>query len=179
MQHAAHFGRYQCDGRPVSLRDISVPVFAVSATGDQVAPWRSVYKIQMLTNSDVTFVLSNGGHNAGIVNPPGHPRQHYQISTLKEGETYVNPDSWQQSTPRQEGSWWLCWQDWLAGHSPDALASPPQMGAAHKGYAPPGRCAGNVRAGTMSAGYNGANPRSGPLCLYAICSSCLRLKALR
>ncbi len=135
-------GRYQCDGRPVSLRDISVPIFAVSAIGDQVAPWRSVYKIQMLTNSDVTFVLSNGGHNAGIVNPPGHPRQHYQISTLKEGETYVNPDSWQQSTPRQEGSWWLCWQDWLARHSLDALVSPPQMGAAHKGYAPLGDAPG-------------------------------------
>jgi polyhydroxyalkanoate synthase len=128
-------GRYQCDGRPVSLRDISIPIFAVSAIGDQVAPWRSVYKIQMLTDSDVTFVLSNGGHNAGIVNPPGHPRQHYQISTQKDGENYVNPDSWQQATPRQEGSWWLCWQDWLARHSPDRVR-PPQMGAAQKGYAP-------------------------------------------
>jgi len=134
-------GRYECDGRPVSLRDIRVPIFAVSAIADQVAPWRSVYKIQMLTGSDVTFVLSNGGHNAGIVNPPGLPGQHYQISTQKDDENYVNPDRWQQATPRQEGSWWLCWQDWLIRHSGYRVSSP-QMGAPQKGYAPLGDAPG-------------------------------------
>ena len=44
----------------MSLTDIHVPLFAVSTIADQVAPWRSVYKIQMLTEADVTFVLSNG-----------------------------------------------------------------------------------------------------------------------
>jgi polyhydroxyalkanoate synthase subunit PhaC len=57
-------GRFEVDGKPVSLRDIHVPLFAVSSIADHVAPWRSVYKIQMLTEADVTFVLSNGGHNA-------------------------------------------------------------------------------------------------------------------
>lgn len=71
--------RYKSDGRPISLRDICVPVFAVSTIADHVAPWRSVYRIQMLTDADVTFVLSKGGHNAGIVNPPGHPHSRHQI----------------------------------------------------------------------------------------------------
>ena len=64
-------GHFEVDDRPISLRDIRVPVFAVSTISDHIAPWRSVYKIQALTDADVTFVLSNGGHNAGIVNPPG------------------------------------------------------------------------------------------------------------
>jgi polyhydroxyalkanoate synthase len=128
-------GRFEAAGKAVSLRDIHVPIFAVSTITDHVAPWRSVYKIQMLTDADVTFVLSNGGHNAGIVSPPGHPRRHFQIATHKETDTYIDPDSWQASTVRQEGSWWPCWVDWLDRHSGTKTA-PPRLGAPEKGYAP-------------------------------------------
>ena len=126
-------GRYEVDGRPVSLRDIHVPLFAVSTIADHVAPWRSVYKIQMLTDADVTFVLSSGGHNAGIVNPPGHPHSRHQIATHKESETYVDPDAWQASAVHHERSWWPCWLEWLGRHSSEKVA-PPGMGAPDTGY---------------------------------------------
>lgn len=128
-------GRFEVDGTPVSLRDIHVPLFAVSTIADHVAPWRSVYKIQMLTDADVTFVLSNGGHNAGIVNPPGHPNRRHQIATHKESQSYVDPDAWQASAIHHEGSWWSCWLGWLTRLSGMKVAPPP-MGAAAKGYAP-------------------------------------------
>jgi poly[(R)-3-hydroxyalkanoate] polymerase subunit PhaC len=126
--------RYEVQGKPVSLRDIRTPIFAVSTIRDHVAPWRSVYKIQMLTDADVTFVLSNGGHNAGIVSEPGHPRRHHQIATHKENENYVDPDAWQRSAVHHEGSWWPCWEDWLVKRSADHV-SPPEMGAPQRGYA--------------------------------------------
>ena len=107
----------------------------MSTITDHVAPWRSVYKIQMLTDADVTFVLSNGGHNAGIVSPPGHPHRHFQTATHKEEDTYIDPDSWQASAVRTEGSWWPCWRDWLDRHSSRKIPPPP-MGAPEKGYAP-------------------------------------------
>ena len=132
--------RYEVEGRPISLRDIAVPLFAVSTIKDHVAPWRSVYKIQMLTDADVTFVLSNGGHNAGIANPPGHPRRHHQIATHTKEEKYVDPDAWQQSAVHHEGSWWPCWQKWLVKHSSGQIAPPP-MGAA-RGYRPLGDAPG-------------------------------------
>lgn len=110
-------GRYEVGGRPLSLRDIHIPTFAVSTITDHVAPWRSVYKIQMLTHADVTFVLSNGGHNAGVVNPPDYPRRYHQIATHKEQETYVDPDAWQKVAVHHEGSWWPCWRDWLVRQS--------------------------------------------------------------
>ncbi|HET9717637.1 MAG TPA: alpha/beta fold hydrolase [Pseudolabrys sp.] len=119
-------GRYKVGGRPVSLRDIHTPIFAVSTITDHVAPWRSVYKIQMLTHSDVTFVLSNGGHNAGVVNPPGNPRRYHQIATHREEDVYVDPDTWEKSAVHHEGSWWPCWRDWLKQHS-STKVSPPAM----------------------------------------------------
>lgn len=128
-------GRYEAGGKAVSLRDIHVPVFAVSTLTDHVAPWRSVYKIQMLTYADVTFVLSNGGHNAGIVSPPGHPRRHFQTATHKESDIYIGPESWQAHAPREEGSWWPCWLGWLDSQSGEKTA-PPSMGAPQKGYPP-------------------------------------------
>lgn len=114
-------GRYEVSGRPISLRDIHIPTFAVSTITDHVAPWRSVYKIQMLTHADVTFVLSNGGHNAGVVNPPGYPRRYHQIATHKEQETYVDPDAWQEVAVHHEGSWWPCWSDWLVRQSSEQV----------------------------------------------------------
>ncbi len=128
-------GRYEVGGRPISLRDIHVPVFAVSTITDHVAPWRSVYKIQMLTDADVTFVLSNGGHNAGVVSPPGHPHRHHQIATHKEEEKYIDPDAWQKAAVHHEGSWWPCWRDWLVRQLSEQI-SPPLMGAPQSGYAP-------------------------------------------
>ena len=133
--------RYVVGERPVSLRDIHVPIFAVSTIADHVAPWRSVYKIQMLTDADVTFVLSNSGHNAGIVNPPGHPHRHHQIATHKEGEKFIDPDAWQRSAIHHEGSWWPCWRDWLVKQSADQIP-PPSLGVETAGNVPLGYAPG-------------------------------------
>jgi polyhydroxyalkanoate synthase len=136
LNNALATGHFDVNGRPVSLRDIRVPIFAVSTISDHVAPWRSVYKIQTLTDADVTFVLSNGGHNAGIVNPLGRTNRKHQIAAHKESENYVDPDAWQQSAVHHEGSWWPCWQRWLVTHSTADRVPTPAMGAPTKGYAP-------------------------------------------
>ncbi|MGB5775424.1 MAG: alpha/beta fold hydrolase [Sedimenticolaceae bacterium] len=121
-------GRYRVDGRPVAITDIRAPVFAVGTIKDHVAPWHSVYKIHLLADADeVTFVLASGGHNAGIVSEPGHPRRHFQMHTHRERETYIDPDTWRQDTPTQEGSWWPAWHAWLAQRS-TGMTAPPALG---------------------------------------------------
>ena len=64
------------------------------------------YNIHRLSDTDVTFVLTNGGHNAGIVSEPGHPGRHYQIATRQATDKYLDPETWRAIAPRQDGSWW-------------------------------------------------------------------------
>jgi polyhydroxyalkanoate synthase len=122
-------GRYEVDGRPVALSDIRAPLFAVGTTHDHVAPWRSVYKVNLFTDADITFVLTSGGHNAGIVSEPGHAGRRYQLAARRHDEPYVDPDAWRAQAPGHEGSWWVEWQGWLARHSGEP-AAPPETGAA-------------------------------------------------
>ena len=126
-------GRFAVDGKSVSLTDIRVPVFAVSTQRDHVAPWHSVYKIRHFTDTDVTFLLTSGGHNAGIVSEPGHPHRSYQVSTFQSAGKHIAPEIWREKTKTQEGSWWPEWCAWLGKHS-DGKVKPPAMGAPNKGY---------------------------------------------
>lgn len=106
-------GRYMVDGRPLALGDIRVPSFVVATETDHVAPWRSVYKLNLAIGADMTFLLTSGGHNAGICSEPGHPRRHYRVMLLPHGENYIDPDRWLRCTPARDGSWWPTWADWL------------------------------------------------------------------
>jgi polyhydroxyalkanoate synthase len=126
-------GRYLVDGKPAVISDIRAPIFCVATLKDHVAPWRSVYKLNLLTDTDVTFLLGSGGHNAGVVSEPGHKGRRYQVAPRREGDHYMDPDTWQSMVPIKEGSWWPEWQRWLVEHS-GRRVSPPSMGAPEKGY---------------------------------------------
>jgi polyhydroxyalkanoate synthase subunit PhaC len=134
-------GRYQIGGRPVALSDIRTPCFVVGTETDHVAPWRSVYKLHLLTDAEVTFVLTSGGHNAGIVSEPGHPRRHYRLSTRPAGGRYVDPDIWVTRATATPGSWWTAWWTWLTAHSGDEVPAP-GIGAPNAGYTPLGDAPG-------------------------------------
>ncbi len=136
-------GHFRVDGRPIAITDIRAPIFAVATEQDHVAPWRSVYKINILTDAEeVTFLLTSGGHNAGIVSEPGHARRSFQMATRTEQDCYVDPDTWAATVPRQSGSWWPAWQAWLARHSAPEPVPPPPMGAPDRGLSPLGEAPG-------------------------------------
>ncbi|MGA7790857.1 MAG: alpha/beta fold hydrolase [Xanthobacteraceae bacterium] len=127
-------GRFEVAGRPIALSDIRVPIFAVSTERDHVAPWRSVFKLHLLTDAEVTFVLTNGGHNAGILSEPGHPHRHFRMAKHEHDGPYTDPDRWLAEHEPREGSWWPQWTAWLATRSGDAVAPPP-LGNATAGFA--------------------------------------------
>ncbi len=117
-------GRFTVDDRPVMVSDIRAPMFVLGTVKDHVAPWRSVYKMLHLTDTDVTFVLTSGGHNAGVISEPGHPRRQYQVATRHDHDRFVDPDTWAAETPANEGSWWPEWSGWLEQFSGAPVKSP-------------------------------------------------------
>ncbi|WP_404477673.1 PHA/PHB synthase family protein [Novosphingobium sp. BL-52-GroH] len=103
-------GRYKVDGRTISLSALRRAMFVVGTERYHVAPWRSVHNIHLLSSAEITFALTSGGHNAGIVSDPGHKGRWYHLLTREaEGAT-------------------LDLDEWLGAHSGEAVAPPP-MGA--------------------------------------------------
>lgn len=125
-------GRMAVDGRAALLSDLHHPMFVVGTVTDHVAPWRSVFRVHRLVDAEVTFVLTTGGHNAGIVSEPGRPRRSYQILTTKPGDKTIEPEAWLETAPRKQGSWWPAWVAWLGQHSGRQLEAP-SIGAARAG----------------------------------------------
>jgi polyhydroxyalkanoate synthase subunit PhaC len=122
-------GRFSVEGVPVAPENILLPIFAVSTEKDHVAPWQSVYKVHLMTKGDITFVLTGGGHNAGIVSEPGHPGHSYRIYEHKNDAAYLSASAWLDLAEKREGSWWQGWHDWLMQHDTKKRIAPPAIDA--------------------------------------------------
>ena len=135
-------GRFKVDGRPVALFDMQLPIFVLATERDHIAPWKSVFKFNLLTDAEVTFVLTSGGHNGGILSEPGHPHHHFRMSRQRPGEHSADPQAWFAAHEPRDGSWWPIWTSWLAARSGE-LVPPPPLGNPAAGFAPledaPGR----------------------------------------
>lgn len=127
--------KFRVGGRVVSMSDVRVPMFVLGTETDHVAPWKSVYKVVGLTHNELTFALTSGGHNAGVVSGPQHPRRRYRLQLRKMGDRFVDPDTWIDSNDPVQGSWWPAWNAWLDARMSRKTA-PPAMGATRKGLKP-------------------------------------------
>ena len=128
MDNELATGRFPVNGAPVRLSDVRLPMFVVGTETDHVAPWKSVYKVENLVQSDdFTFLLTSGGHNAGIISGPVHPKRKHRVRTRALADRHLPADEWLASTVPQPGSWWPTWGRWLAAHS-SARVAPPALG---------------------------------------------------
>ena len=139
-------GRFPVRGEPVRLSDLKLPMFVVGTETDHIAPWRSVYKIHLLTDTDITFLLTTGGHNVGILGlgerRQGLPSRSFRIAERPAHGSHLDPDTWVSTAEQCDGSWWPAWTAWLDQRSGTPTA-PPKLGAPKEGYPPlteaPGR----------------------------------------
>lgn len=116
-------------GHRVHLSDVTVPVCAIACESDHIAPWHHSWKgIAQMASADRTFILSESGHIAGIINPPGKVKYGHYVSQADFSGT---PEDWRGHARHNEGSWWPRWAEWLAQHSgPMVPAREPQVSLA-------------------------------------------------
>ena len=116
-------GQMQLAGQQLSLSDVKNDVYVVSAVNDHIVPWQTSYKATGLLGGQVRYVLSSGGHIAGIVNPPG-PKAWYEVAN------HNPPDAaeWRAAAARQSGSWWEDWTSWARRRAGDRVR-PPAIGS--------------------------------------------------
>ncbi len=105
---------FEIAGETVRLQDVTVPLCAIACETDHIAAWKSSYSgVQKMGSKDKTFILSQSGHIAGIINPPSKNKYgHYTNPELG-----LTPDDWRDSADFHEGSWWPRWDDWLSKKS--------------------------------------------------------------
>ena len=100
-------------GTPVDLASIETETYVTGATTDHLTPWKGCYRTTQLLSGPSTFILSNAGHIASLVNPPGKPKAHYFAGP----EPGVDPDSWLVEASRESGTWWTHWAAWVGQRS--------------------------------------------------------------
>jgi len=128
-------GRFEAGDKPVALTDIRVPIFAVGTERDHVAPWRSTYKIHLLTDTEVTYLLTTGGHNVGIVSEPNGRGRGFRVMIKNASDRYVDPATWLVQAAQKQGSWWPEWTAWLSARSGEPIV-PPDIGGVSAGVVP-------------------------------------------
>lgn len=120
-------GEYEFDGLQLNLSDITIDCYSVGAINDHIVPWTSSYKVTELTGGSVRYVLSNGGHIAGVVNPPS-PKAWYEALPGGEEKAQRSAAAWREDAVRTQGSWWEDWQNWSQERAGE-LVDPPSMGS--------------------------------------------------
>ena len=95
-------------GVPIDLRKVRVEVFATGALTDHLTPWKACYRTTQMLGGRSSFVLSNSGHIASLVNPPGNPKASYWVGP-KPGP---DADKWLAAASKKTGTWWEVWAQW-------------------------------------------------------------------
>jgi len=131
--HLADPGSLEVLGTPVDLGRVDIETYVTGATSDHLTPWKGCYRTTQLMSGPSTFILSNAGHIASLVNPPGNPKAHYFSGPEPEGDAHT----WLAHADKIQGTWWSHWTEWVGERSGDERRAPARLGSRrHKPLGP-------------------------------------------
>ncbi len=132
VENQLALGEFELLGETLRLAEINVPIFAISTISDHIAPWKSTFRGLAKVRGERTFVLSESGHIAGVVNPPNRNKYGHWYNP----EPPRDPEFWLENATFEKKSWWSRWNQWLcAGQKRGLLAREPGS-KAHPPLAP-------------------------------------------
>jgi len=123
VQNQLARGEMELAGQRLDLKDVHEDLYIVSAINDHIVPWTSSYATIKHVSGEARFVLSSGGHIAGIVNPPG-PKGWY----LTADHNPETAEQWRAAATRTQGSWWEDWDRWGSERAGNMI-DPPRLGS--------------------------------------------------
>ncbi|OJY06067.1 MAG: class I poly(R)-hydroxyalkanoic acid synthase [Rhizobiales bacterium 62-17] len=119
-------GLLELDGRHLSLKDVTIPVYNLAAKEDHIAPARSVFNGAKFFGGPMRYVMAGSGHIAGVVNPPNKPKYQFWTGGPVQGAF----EDWVTKATETAGSWWLDWVNWITTQAPEKVeARAPGEGA--------------------------------------------------
>jgi polyhydroxyalkanoate synthase subunit PhaC len=118
-------GELEVLGTPVKLSRIATETYVTGATADHLTPWKGCYRTTQLLSGPSTFILSNAGHIASLVNPPGNPKARYYTGPEPGGE----PEEWLAAATERTGTWWEHWTEWVTDRSGEEVPAPARLGS--------------------------------------------------
>lgn len=132
-------GLLRVRGTPLDMRRVELDAYVVAGLTDHITPWPGCYSTARLFGERTTFVLSNSGHIQSLLNPPGNPKAFFWSGAPRG----ISAEAWHATAPKQQGSWWPHWLEWIKLRSDELCAAPGELGnAAHRPLDPaPGRYA--------------------------------------
>lgn len=120
-QNSLSTGKFDVFGEPVSMRDITIPVFVQASRADHICPWESIYRGAQNFRGDTMFTLAGSGHIAGVINPPAAKKYQFWFNP----DLPENPGRWLTGAEETPGSWWPHWFEWLEPLSGELVAAQP------------------------------------------------------
>lgn len=120
----------------LDLGQITCDTFVLGGETDHITPWTGTYLTTQGLGGKWQYVLSQSGHIQSLINPPGNAKARYFTNE-------ANPDTAEEflaGAEKHDGTWWLHWAEWLAGHGGEKVKAPKSLGSkTHKpGVAAPG-----------------------------------------
>ena len=114
-------GVFPVFGKPVTLDGVKVPLCAIACETDHIAHWKGSFNgVKQMGSADKTFIVSQSGHIAGIINPPSKGKYgHY----TNDGPVAGVPEDWMAGATFNKGSWWPRWGAWLDERSGAQIAA--------------------------------------------------------
>ena len=118
-------GAWTTLGEPVDLGKITNDAFVTGAINDHLTPWNGCYQTTQLLGGKTEFVLSNAGHIASLVNPPGNPKSSYHTGPTPGPDN----EAWRKKAKAHQGSWWEYWIKWASARSGEKIPAKPELGS--------------------------------------------------